>query len=77
MKLTLMIPIQCGKTTCAYKPGKFCCYAGTRRLGTAWVCRLFPTDDDSYTPLREDAPAGRLLRCDACLASAAKPGEEP
>jgi hypothetical protein len=59
------IRIDCGKTTCASKPGKFCTFVGVIRLGTTHVCRLFPSEGHSYTPLKEDD--GWLTRCRDCV----------
>ena len=63
----LQIPIECGETTCAHEPGKFCPFVGTVRMGTVPVCRLFPTDTMPHTELQSSSPAGWLLRCSACL----------
>ena len=64
------VDIECGALTCAIEPGKFCKFVGTRRMGTEFVCRLFPTDDDSYTKLDTigGKPNGWLARCPECLA---------
>lgn len=37
----LELPIQCGETTCASAPGKFCPQVRTSRFGTAYLCHLF------------------------------------
>jgi hypothetical protein len=42
-----------------------CSFVGTVRLGTVFVCRLFP-DEDSHTYLDDDE-GGYLMRCRACL----------
>ena len=65
MKRTLELTIDCGDTTCASEPGKFCRFFGTRRMGTEFVCRLFPTTEDSFTPLEDKD--GWVQRCEACL----------
>jgi hypothetical protein len=43
-----------------------CFYRGTKKMGTVFVCRLFPSDHDSHTCLEDDKD-GYLLRCKACL----------
>lgn len=68
MKVVFHIPIICGETTCGTGSGMFCEYVGTRRLGTEWICRLFPTEEDSYTQL-EDKESW-LQRCKMCLETA-------
>lgn len=65
MKKLITVDIRCGELTCAESKGKFCKYFGTRRMGTEWVCRLFPTEEDSFTPLEEKN--GWTLRCNECL----------
>jgi len=68
---TLKININCGETTCASEPGKFCQFLGSRRMGTIPVCMLFPTknpgrkDPGSLTDL--DQTDSWLQRCPACL----------
>jgi hypothetical protein len=72
----LKIEINCGKTTCASEPGKFCRFLGGRRWGTVYACMLFPMDN----PGRKDQGAstdlkqigGWIKRCPACLAAAEK-----
>lgn len=65
---TLRISISCGARTCAAEPGKFCRFMGSVKFGTIPVCRLFPSDTDSYTVLHADA--GWVQRCDACKEAA-------
>ena len=62
---TLSIAIECGKTTCASEPGKFCKFFGTMRFGTIPLCRLFPSEGDSCTELKD--VGGWIQRCDDCL----------
>jgi hypothetical protein len=38
---TLQIQIECGETTCASSPGKFCPYVYTERMGSITFCKLF------------------------------------
>ena len=65
----LSIYVDCGDTTCASEPGKFCAYAMSSRFGTIWHCGLF-----KMAQLNTSKPDGDgwLLRCDACLAHEAK-----
>jgi hypothetical protein len=65
----LIIEVGCGEKTCIDGDVR-CNYIGTFRFGTRWVCRLFPSCDDSYTELFDDG--GYLQRCDACLKSEVK-----
>lgn len=62
----LEFKIEAGATTCASEPGKFCRFVGTRKMATQYVCRLFPTADDSYSPLKDRN--GWLQRLPECLA---------
>lgn len=62
---TLHVNIKAGATTCASEPGEFCRFVGTRKMGTQHVCRLFPTDDDSYSPLEDHS--GWLQRLPECI----------
>ena len=61
----ITIDINCGKTTCASKPGEFCQFFGTMRFGTVPLCRLFPSIGDTFTELHEKD--GWVQRCDSCL----------
>ena len=65
----IRITIECGEFTCASEPGKFCKFVGTRRMGAEYVCRLFPSEDDSYLRLQtlDNKPNGWLARCSECL----------
>ena len=49
MKTTLKIQVECGETTCAKEPGKFCRFFGTMRFGTIPICMLFPSDNEAFT----------------------------
>lgn len=60
----LALAIECGETTCATEPGKFCRFFGAIRFGQEPVCMLFPSDEGAYTPL--DDSTGWSLRCKAC-----------
>lgn len=61
----LSLAVVCGEAACASEPGKFCQFLGSRRMGTMTVCRLFPTKEDSHTPLEDKH--GWVQRCSACL----------
>lgn len=65
MKKTLSIEIECGELTCASEPGKFCPFVGSVKMGTKTVCRLFPSEDKSYTVLEDKD--GWVQKCPACL----------
>ena len=71
MNRKLEIEIDCGDTTCASAPGKFCRFAGARRWGTVPVCLLFPDQNPSrqnvsgHTGL--DDKDGWVQRCQGCL----------
>lgn len=58
-------PIDCGDTTCASKPGKFCRFYGSRNFGQVPVCTLFPAERGWFTDLPEKD--GWVQRCPACL----------
>lgn len=51
----LKLEIDCGETTCATEPGKFCKYFLTSRFGQAFHCQLFSetTDRGSLEELKE------------------------
>lgn len=66
---TVNIEINCGLTTCAAEPGKFCKYFGTIKFGQILVCRLFPSEEDSYTVLEE--LNGWTQRCGDCMVNEA------
>lgn len=62
-KLTLTV--NCGKTTCASKPGRFCRFFGSRKFGQVPICTLFPDELGTNTFLQEQD--GWVQRCPACL----------
>lgn len=64
MKYKLII--ECGETTCALEPGKFCRFLGTTHFGTRNVCLLFRCSYDNCEPLFENKD-GWLARCSQCL----------
>jgi len=66
MKFHKTIEIECGETTCASKPGKFCEYLGSEAFGRIPVC-LFFRDDTGCARLYEDKPYGWLKRCPQCI----------
>ena len=68
MKRVLKIEIECGNTTCASEPAKFCKYYGSRKFGQVYCCCLFGEDRGykrSYTEL--EIKGGWIQRCAACL----------
>jgi hypothetical protein len=70
MKTKVTVEIECGITTCASEPGKFCRHLGTSNYGTIWWCLLFPGDGGSKTRLFEDRKDGWIQRCPACIVCA-------
>jgi len=66
VKHTITLTIECGETTCASKPGRFCPYMRTTNFGQRAVC-VFPFPGEE-TPIKlfEDEPGGWIQRCDAC-----------
>lgn len=72
MMRILEIKIEAGATTCAIEPEQFCQFVGVRRMGTQHVCRLFPTNADSYSPLEDKD--GWLQRLPECIESEATDG---
>ena len=72
MKVKLVIDIECGDTTCASEPSKFCKYLGARKFGISPACMLFPTDSadyrkfETYTDLIDNED-GWVQRCKQCL----------
>lgn len=66
MKRVLTIEIDCGATTCASKPGKFCPWVETSNFGQRWHCGLFRRQE-----LRDEngGQTGWLRRLPECLAS--------
>lgn len=63
---SLTIKVRCGKDTCAEKPGVFCPFVGSRKMGSRYVCLLFPSEERSSTDLKEDEPGGSLQRLAVC-----------
>lgn len=85
MKKRLNIEIECGETTCAAEPGKFCQYLQTWRAQA--VCALFPSlqkpggqlvggwaDRDMHTELVSTSLG--VQRCPACIAAETDPAEK-
>ena len=69
----LKLALECDKETCFNKSSKkFCQFFGAVHFGQTAVCRLFPSDDRSYTKLRnsQDDGLGYSLRCEQCLKAA-------
>ena len=67
MKFHKTIEIECEKTTCASKPGKFCRYVGGLSFGTIPVCLFFRDEIGGLTRLYENEPNGWLQRCPECI----------
>jgi hypothetical protein len=63
--MQLALTVNCGETTCASEPGKFCHFIGARKFGQAPVCTLFPDDSGTSTFLKDKD--GWVQRCPACL----------
>lgn len=71
---TLQFKIDCGATTCASAPGKFCRYLGVRRFGTESICLLFSREDRrrgvQFARVSDDGdPDGWAKRLPECLAA--------
>lgn len=66
-QVELRVRVECGATTCASSPGKFCKYVGARKMGTVSICLLFPSIDTSFTDLEDDD--GWLQRCPDCISA--------
>jgi hypothetical protein len=67
MKRGIILEIECGETTCASEPGRFCRFLGRQKFGSISVCMLFPDPDGqgSDTTLRDQD--GWIRRCPACM----------
>ena len=70
MNVTLTFQIECGETTCASEPGKFCQYVGVQGFGTKPICLLFR--DSRAQPVRLWDSDGWLQRCGECLEKSQK-----
>jgi hypothetical protein len=63
--MKLEMEITCGTTTCYNKEkAEMCEFVGSVRMGTEWVCMLFPSEEGSQTKLSD--VSGFLQRCDKC-----------
>jgi hypothetical protein len=62
------IEIECGETTCASEPGKFCRFVGTKCFGTEFRCLIFFDAAGNGQKLLEKD--GWLQRCAQCLQEA-------
>jgi len=62
---TLEFKINCGETTCASEPGKFCEWFGAKRLGTLPICMLFGESLKDQHGV--EGGEGWTQRCDRCL----------
>lgn len=68
--MKIELEIDCGPTTCASAPGKFCRYVITYCFGTHFYCDLWGKEE-----LQED-DRGWLKRCPECLAAEKKEKSE-
>jgi hypothetical protein len=66
MKYRLTKVIECGATTCASEPGKFCQQLRVSHFGTRWSCYEF---ECAIEPPKDNFE-GWLQRCKACLEQA-------
>lgn len=66
MKLNLTI--ECGTTTCASEPGKFCRFVQTTTFGQHYLCGAFRDASGSFVDLFDKD--GYLQRCKQCLEEA-------
>jgi len=69
MRARLTFEIECGERTCASKPGKFCRFLRTKKLGQIPVCDIFRERNGEEKRLL-DSEEGWVLRCEECLAVA-------
>lgn len=69
MKRELIVEIDCGDTTCASEPGKFCRFMGTSKFGSIFHCMLFRDLTVWRGPdeVRLEEKDGWLQRCPQCL----------
>ena len=64
----LLLSIECGESTCASKPGKFCSHVSTSHFGKYYHCALFGYDaNGERTALKE--VDGWLQRHPKCVAA--------
>ena len=64
--MKVSIEYECGETTCAIEPGKFCKFVRVSHFGTYFSCALFLGPDRANRHL-EDNENGWLARCEECL----------
>jgi hypothetical protein len=64
MKRILKIEIECGASTCASKPGRFCPELMFKKFGSVPVCRVFDTE---LYELK-----GWTMRCPQCMEAEVK-----
>jgi len=67
MNKLLKLSINCGETTCASEPGKFCKYLFTRKFGTLIYCQIFSEIDDRGKPFSLELVDGWTRRHSLCL----------
>lgn len=68
MNKMLAIEINCGDTTCAEEPGKFCRYLRVSRFGSAYHCQLFSEFEEKRLETLQEKD-GWLQRHPRCLAA--------
>jgi len=61
-----ILEFQTGKATCAWEPGKFCKFIGSKSYGTKPFCTLFLKEVRSS--IEESGAAGWLQRLPECVA---------
>lgn len=75
MKATIRIEIECGKTTCASKPGHFCSQLCASHLGTRWNCAAFGNKEVKPPRDNEEGWLQRLPECVAATKKESKSGK--
>lgn len=70
MKTRITLEIECGETTCAIEPGRFCRFLGSKKFGSISVCMLFPDPDGRGSDTMVWDKDGWVQRCPACLRAA-------
>src|SRR3990172_8277145 len=67
--MKIIFESECGETTCAVEPGKFCEFIGSKHFGCVPWCTMFNCILNDHT---EGAQKGWLVRCPQCLAHTKK-----
>ena len=66
-KRNIVLEIDCGDTTCASSPGKFCPGLASRNFGSRFYCTKFSVPGTVDDVELFDDGTGWLQRCQACL----------